>query len=152
MQPLFNKILQDFGGYNFKQGEVFVWSPNETTIQYEQGALNQIQGIWSLLHEIGHGELEHKAYEDDLHLLMMEVQAWKKAKKIAAKYGIEIAEDHVESCIDSYREWLHLRSRCVECGMHAMQSDKTTYRCHNCATKWRVPASRICQIRKRRVN
>jgi len=95
--------------------------------------------------------LTTKQYTDDLELLMMEVAAWKKAKEIATRYYLVIDEDHIEDCLDSYRNWLHTRSRCIECKTHSFQIDQTTYQCYNCLTRWKVPASRMCNPRKTRI-
>ena len=103
------------------------------------------------LHELGHASLGHQRYSDDLQLLIMEVQAWREAKDHAKRYGISIDEAHIDECLDSYRQWLHVRSRCIECSNNSMQIDRTTYQCHNCLTKWNVPSSRFCAIRRTRV-
>ncbi len=151
MPALSKQIFADFDHLTFARGETFVWSPNQQAIHYVPQALNQPRGIWSLLHEIGHAELAHTSYNDDFQLLIMEVEAWAKAKQIAANYEIDIDEEHIEQCLDSYRDWLHRRSRCLDCGVNSFQLDATTYSCHNCGCKWRVPASKICQVRRQRI-
>jgi hypothetical protein len=149
---LLSKIQADFSKkYNFKPGNTFVWSSSDETIYYSTDREVAENSVWSLLHEIGHAELGHMRYEDDFELLMMEVAAWKKAKELAAAYHLVIDEHHIEECLDSYRDWLHQRSRCVECRTHSLQTDETTYECYNCGTKWKVPASRMCVVRKRRI-
>ena len=146
------QIKDDFSDeFTFKRGKLFTWSSAEETIYYSTAKAAAENAVWSLLHEIGHAKLDHKQYHDDLELLMMEVQAWKKAKELAAAYFLVIDEEHIQECLDSYRDWLHVRSRCVECKMHSFQIDETTYECHNCYTKWKVPASRMCVVRKKRV-
>lgn len=151
MSKTLKLILSDFSKINFVEDETFVWSPADKLIKYDPGQINTEPGLWSLLHEIGHAELDHDNYQDDLELLMMEVAAWKKAKEIALNYEMKIDQEHIDICIDSYRDWLHTRSKCVECGTHSLQSDNVTYHCHNCGTSWNVPASRMCIPRKTRV-
>lgn len=149
---LLSRIIDDFSElYVFKLGNTFVWSSSDQTIYYTTDRDVAENAVWSLLHEIGHAELGHIRYSDDLELLMMEVEAWKKAKDLAAKYHLVIDEHHIEECLDSYREWLHQRSRCVECKTHSLQLDETTYECYNCSTRWTVPGSRMCVVRKRRI-
>lgn len=149
---LIGQIRRDFAHkYNFKQADTFIWSSAEETVYYTTNREVSENPIWSLLHELGHAELGHKHYDDDLELLMMEVAAWKEAKILADQYHLVIDEHHIDECLDSYRNWLHQRSRCVECKMHCLQTDQTTYECYNCGTRWKVPASRMCMVRKRRV-
>lgn len=149
---LLNKIIEDFSDrFNFKEGQIFSWSSADSTIIYSTSKSAAENGVWSLLHEIGHAELNHKQYNDDLELLIMEVEAWKQAKEIAKKYYLVIDDEHIQECLDSYRDWLHLRSSCVECRANSFQIDATTYECYNCSTKWKVPSSRMCVVRKRRL-
>ena len=149
---LFSQICRDYSDrYTFKEGSTFVWSSADKTIHYSTSRDVAENAVWSLLHELGHAELRHTRYEDDFELLILEVQAWKKAKQLAEDYHLVIDEHHIEECLDSYREWLHQRSRCVECKNHSLQVDETTYQCHNCSTVWKVPASRHCVVRKKRI-
>ncbi len=150
---LINKIRADYTDrYTFKKSSVFFWSSADNTIHYSGAKSLGRLGPWTLLHELGHAELQHTSYRDDLELLMMEVAAWQEAKRLAQSYGVSIDEEHIDACLESYRQWLHTRSQCPNCRMHAFQSEFTTYECHNCLTKWQVPASRMCAVRKRRVS
>ncbi len=149
---LFDQILADFSDqFSFRKGTLFSWSSGEGVIYYTTSKNASDNAVWSLLHEIGHAQLSHKQYNDDLELLMMEVAAWKQAKILADTYHLVIDEHHIEECLDSYRDWLHQRSRCVECQLHSLQLDEVTYECYNCGTRWKVPASRMCVVRKRRL-
>lgn len=144
-------IIKDFADINFEAGDRFMWAPKNNLVVFEPARISSPDGIWTLLHELGHARLGHQQYDNDLHLLIMEVEAWREAKQIAKKYGIEISEDHIDACLESYRDWLHRRSKCIDCQTHALQQDQTTYSCHNCRSVWNVPASKHCQIRRRRV-
>lgn len=149
---LVHRIRDEYADrYKFKKGRVFSWSSSNSTIYYSTAKSVAENAVWSLLHEIGHAELKHKIYRDDLELLIMEVAAWKKAKQLAEDYHLVIEDDHIEDCLSSYRDWLHARSKCVDCKMHAFQTDSTTYECHNCLARWKVPASRMCVVRKKRI-
>jgi hypothetical protein len=137
-------IKQDFPKINFEEGKGFYWSPNTKTVIYDtQQRKNNPE--WTLLHEISHAILNHKSYNNDLDLLSMEVLAWEKAKEISIRYDININEDHIQNCLDTYRNWLHLRSTCPSCGIRALQISNDTYRCHNCHTKWKVTSARFCR-------
>ena len=150
---LLYQIIDDYRDrFSFAQGDTFAWSSADTTILYSTEKAAAENGVWSLLHEIGHAELEHSHYNDDLELLIMEVEAWKKAKELADHYHLVIDDEHIQECLDSYRDWLHQRSRCIECKMHSFQNDHTTYECFNCGTRWKVPASRMCVVRKTRIS
>jgi len=151
MLNLLKSIIDDNKNINFETGDHFLWNPSSSTVVYVEDEVYELGGIWSLLHELGHAKLNHKSYRDDLELLMMEVAAWGKAQKIAKDYNVSIDEHHVEKCVDSYRVWLHTRSRCIDCKTNSLQLNKTTYQCHNCGTKWSVPESAICKVRKTRV-
>ena len=151
MPSLLESVKKDFAHIDFTSGDHFVWQPRSNRISYVEDAVLESDGSWSLMHELGHATLEHHSYRDDLQLLMMEVQAWDKAKELAIKYDIEIAEEHIEKCLESYRGWLHKRSRCIDCKTNSLQLDVVTYQCHNCGTKWMVPESKLCKVRKKRL-
>ena len=149
---LLEQIKDDFSDqFTFKRGSVFSWSSSDETIYYSTAKSVADNAVFSLLHELGHALLGHKQYNDDLELLMMEVAAWKQAKILADQYHLVIDEHHIQDCLDSYRDWLHQRSRCVECATHSLQIDEVTYECYNCGTSWQVPASRMCVVRKKRL-
>lgn len=136
------KIVPDI---NFTPGERFSWSPSQRRITY---APDQIEdgGRWALLHETGHAMLGHLSYKTDFELLRMEVAAWEKARELALKLELTISEEHIQACLDSYRDWLSRRSTCPGCGTRTLQKDLTnTYSCFNCHTCWQVSPSRFCR-------
>lgn len=65
----------------------------------------------------------------------MERAAWDKAKELAAKYDIEINQDLIEDELDSYRNWLHIKSRCKKCGLTRYQTKDGIYHCPHCEQK-----------------
>lgn len=149
---IFTAIKRDFeSAYAFEVGDQFSWSYRHKTILYPSVQSPTIEFIWSLLHELGHAAQGHRTYRDDLELLMMEVAAWKEAKRIAVTYELDIDDEYIESSIDTYRSWLHKRSTCIECTQNSFPLSQTKYRCFNCNTEWQVPASRLCAIRRRKV-
>ena len=84
-----------------------------------------------LLHEVGHAVLEHKSFRTDVERLKMESLAWEEARKLALRYGIEFDEEFAEGELDSYRDWLHKKSRCPSCGLTRFQ-DADGYHCPMC--------------------
>lgn len=102
--------------------------------------------VWSLLHETGHALLDHTSYKADFELLRLEVEAWERAKLLAADLDVAIDEDHIQDCLDTYRDWLFKRSICPQCNTKCLQQgDFVHYRCFNCHTVWRVSSSRFCR-------
>jgi NADH pyrophosphatase NudC (nudix superfamily) len=128
----------------FCKGEKFYWSPETNEIYYDPKA-PQPHGLWSLLHETGHALLQHAAYKTDYELLRLEMAAWEEAKHLAEIFQLtDIDEEHVQDCIDTYRDWLHHRSICPSCGTKSFQqSDLSRYRCFNCHAAWKVTPSRF---------
>lgn len=138
IEPLLNNVT-------LLAGDTFLWSPKDRTVVYAETKLTDKTGKWSLLHEIAHASLEHQIYESDFELLQLEVAAWKEAKRLAVSIKLDIDDNYIEDCLDTYRDWLHQRSTCPTCGSIGLQHDPSEYRCHNCLGIWRVSASRFCR-------
>lgn len=130
---------------SFKEAGSFYWSPATQTVHYASAEPESDCSTWALLHEAAHAKLTHRNYASDLELLMLEVEAWDEAKRIARHIGIEIDCDHIEDCLDTYREWLHQRSTCPTCGVVSLQEHANLYRCFNCLNDWQVSTSRFCR-------
>jgi hypothetical protein len=145
MKDLLSKLIADFPKISFKLGENFSWSPKDQTVFYTSPISDSKTANWSLLHELGHATLDHNTYSTDIELVKLECDAWEKAKIIGKKYDYEIDEDHIQDCIDTYRDWLHQRSACPNCASHSIQQDSKTYRCFNCGQIWGVTSSRFCR-------
>jgi hypothetical protein len=144
MENLLTKLEHDFKDIKFSHGKTFHWSPYSKTVVY-QNISDKKNTDWTLLHEVGHAKLNHINYNSDVELLYMEVAAWQKASEIAKKYGITINNDHIQNCLDSYRNWLHQRSACPVCSNHSLQKDNTHYYCFNCHAVWLVSIARFCR-------
>ena len=129
----------------FVSGKTFYWSPATKTIHIVDGLLDTAIGQWSLLHEVAHAQLNHNSYVDDSALLKLEVEAWEMAKKTALTFKIQIDEEHIQDCLNTYRDWLYARSTCPTCALNSLQVDQTTYLCLNCSTRWSVSQSRFCR-------
>lgn len=131
------KLASDYPDFKFTAGEREHWSPRTATITYnpDHPARDLRYGV---LHELAHAQLNHTAYGSDFELLKMESEAWRHAARIGRRYKVRISEDHIQNCLDTYRDWLHRRSKCPTCGAHALQKDPRHYQCFNCRTVWRV--------------
>jgi len=147
---LLNKLKSSFPDIVFEPGKTFVWSPKSGHVIYKDD-LSQDDEVasWSLLHEVGHALLGHNNYESDFQLLTLEVAAWDKAKELAKQFGYKIDSEHIEDCLDTYREWLYQRSTCPHCTSASLQQDNHTYSCFNCGTVWHVSSSRMCRPYRR---
>jgi len=134
------KIIDDFNQFTFVAAEDFYWSAENSTVHYDPEALELKAGIYRLLHEIGHALAHHKTFGSGVELLRLETEAWSYAQGIAKKYKIIIPQNHIDTCLHGYRDWLHSRSTCPTCGNTSAEVDENTYRCFNCSEQWTVPA------------
>jgi hypothetical protein len=141
-----NKISNDFIGsvsrdypeFTFQVGKQEHWSPKTKTIFF-----NPNKPCYGVLHELAHALLDHSNYHTDFELLRMESDAWELAMEIGGKYAIIIDYDHIQNCLDTYRDWLHRRSTCPSCGTHVLQGKSGNYLCYNCQTSWHVSSGRF---------
>lgn len=143
----FDKLLlalkEELADISWQESERFSWDPRHKTIFF---SLDTEHPKWSLLHEAGHAKCDHERYSSDIELLKMEVEAWQAAKVLATELGEAIDQDHVEDCLDSYRDWLHRRSKCPHCEQNGIESPKGTYCCINCTHSWTVSEQRFCRV------
>jgi len=151
-KPLsFTTLLQvlrtNYPDIDFVSGKAFCWSPATRQIVYrDQQKHNDTAASYSLLHELGHAQLAHQRYQLDFELLQLEVAAWEQARLLALDHDIVIDEDHIQNCLDTYRDWLYRRSICPTCTTKALQQDNARfYRCFNCHATWKVAPSRFCR-------
>lgn len=145
MQTLLKQLKRDFPQFRFAKGDTFSWSSRKKEIHYPAIPPDPAHAPWSLLHELGHALLGHTTYQTDFELLKLEAAAWARAADLGTKYGHEIDPDHIQDCLDTYRDWLHQRSACPSCGITSLQRDQHTYCCYNCNTQWRVSRTRLCR-------
>jgi len=143
MKKLVARLEKDYEWITFVSGSIASWSPQNKQITYE--ASKDMQAAWSLLHELGHALAGHSQYESDVGLLQKETEAWEKAVGISPRYEIEINSEHIQACLDTYRDWLHKRSTCPDCLGHGVQQSKSLYCCVNCQSTWKVSSARFCR-------
>ncbi len=136
------KLREDYPQFKFRKGAREHWSPKTQTISFTtEQPLRRLQ--CGMLHELAHALLGHTTYNSDLELLKMESQAWQLAAQLANKYDLKISDDHIQNCLDTYRDWLHRRSTCPSCGTHVLQQNSNSYKCFNCQTSWQVSSGRF---------
>jgi hypothetical protein len=148
MEKILNKLSVVLPGIKFTPSDSFYWSPKNSEVYYIP--VDNKENIWSLLHEVSHAKLGHNSFSTDFELLKLEVEAWEESKIIAKKLGQNIDEDHIQDCLDTYRDWLHQRSTCPSCSNVCLQNSPNEYKCHNCYTVWNVSNSRFCRPYRQR--
>jgi len=151
MQELLIQLKADYPDIKFEEGDTFYWSPKKQTVVYAPSSTQPDIARWSLLHELSHGILGHLNYSSDFDLMQLEVAAWQYAKKLAKYYDVQIDPEHIQDCLDTYRDWLHGRATCPTCGTVSVQKDPKTYQCINCQDTWNVSTSRFCRPYRRSI-
>ena len=136
------RLQNDYPIFRFIPSDKARWSPAEQKIYYTNDSIQT-------LHELGHAVLGHSEYRQDIELLQIERAAWNKAKELALTYGINIDDDTIERALDTYRDWLHQRSKCPNCGQTGLQNiDTLDYRCPNCQHTWRATGGKSTRLKR----
>ncbi len=143
---LVGRLAHDFPHLAFTADEVFFWSPRLQSVFY--GPIKTEDDHRTLLHETAHGLLGHENYEHDVELIRIEREAWNKARELAPIYGINISDAHIETALDTYRDWLHSRSLCPTCRQTGVQESESAYTCLLCHIEWRVNDARNCGLKR----
>jgi hypothetical protein len=143
-QSFISLLAQDYSDFKFQPGKQDHWSPRIKTITYNpEEPIEKL--FYGVLHELAHALLDHSTYSSDFELVKLETEAWKLAAEIGKKYKVDISDDHIQNCLDTYRDWLHRRSACPTCGTHVLQKDLQNYLCYNCQTSWQVSSGRFAR-------
>ena len=127
-EKFIQQLRSDFPEFKFIKGNKFAFRPPKTVV------LGPSEPFWELLalHEVSHAILKHKTFRMDVERLRMENEAWEKARELALKYSIEISEDSIQDELDTYRDWLHIKSKCKKCGLTCYQTPDGVYHCPRC--------------------
>jgi ribosomal protein L37AE/L43A len=139
MDNLIRKLRLDYPSLSFISGLSACWSPHNNQVRYTN---DKQYGAAGLLHELAHALLGHTQYLNDIDLLHKEVAAWEKARTLATRYDVTLDDNHIQDCLDTYRDWLHKRSTCPVCNANGVQQIHTGhYSCLNCMHRWIVSDS-----------
>lgn len=149
LHRLLAQLRTTYPSYLFVEGERFAWSPEHSTITYPKVTALTDDFCYSLLHELGHARKMHTFFTNDLHLLCLEREAWDEAEQLSGILDVSIPGEHVEKCMDTYRDWLYSRSLCPHCKQCGIQTAKTAYSCPFCMNTWKVSESRLCRVVRR---
>lgn len=120
------KIKSDFPSLRFVEGSRFLFRPPRTIVYVSDGEK------LLFLHEIGHALIGKNDFKTEVGRLKIEVLAWEKARELANSYGVLIDENLIEGELDTYRDWLHQKSRCPLCGLTRFQTSDGAWYCPRC--------------------
>lgn len=147
---LLNSLERDFPQFIFQLDNQFLWSARQQTISIDANADHCDEFT---LHELSHAVLGHKGYMSDIELIKLERDAWDYAKQnLAPKYSHTIDEELIQDNLDTYRDWLHARSKCPDCNTVGLQTKTRHYRCLSCGHTWRVNDAKLCALRRYSLN
>ena len=126
---LVDRLKEDYPGLVFREGKKFAFRPPKTIV------LGPLEPFWELLtlHEVSHAILKHKTFRIDVERLKMEARAWEKARELADYYDVDWDEQFIQEQLDTYRDWLHQKSRCPVCGLTRFQTPDSRYHCPRCS-------------------
>lgn len=141
-----DKLRLAYPQFIFQNASVSRWSPQEKTVFY-QGSRSAHDKI-DILHELGHAVRQHHSYDQDIELLRYEREAWETAQKLASRFAVVIPDDYIEHHLDTYRDWMHARSRCPSCHQAGLQGVNQQYQCILCQTVWSANDARQCGLKR----
>ena len=125
---LLDELKRDFPELVFRDGKKFMFKPPKTVFFTTDEANFEML----ILHEVAHAMLKHFDFKTNLERVRMENEAWEKAKELASRYSVVMDEDLIQNELDTYRDWLHKKSRCPKCGLTRFQTSDKEYHCPRC--------------------
>ena len=122
-------LKRRYKNLTFKTGPRFSFRPPKTFILGPEDTPN-----FELLslHELGHALSNKYDYQTDIERLKIERLAWENAKNLCSEFGVSYDEEFVETELDSYRDWLHTKSKCPKCHLTRYQTPDGHYHCPHC--------------------
>lgn len=145
---LLKQLRRNLPNLTFCTSDTFRWSSSDQTVYY---APEEANAAITLLHETGHGLLDHLSYTYDIDLLKLERDAWQEARILGDTYGVSIDNETVENALDTYRDWLHTRSTCPNCAQNGVQTGENRYTCIVCDQTWHVNDARTCGLKRTKI-
>ena len=127
-KELLSLLKESYKDLTFKEGPRFLFRPKKTIIYN----LSDENFPLLILHELGHALLERYDFKTDIERLKIETLAWEKAKELSKEFDVKIDEDFIESKLDTYRDWLHQKTRCKKCSLTRFQTPNGAYHCPKC--------------------
>ncbi|MBR3177355.1 hypothetical protein IKF27_00930 [Candidatus Saccharibacteria bacterium] len=154
LSKFITQLSSDYPDFHFVYGKRFSFRPPKTiVIGPDEGVNTPLLA----LHELGHALSKKYQYSLSVERLQIERMAWDIAKKVLEDYkklqsgdlkklspfaprgpllsDLELPlwdEDFVEDNLDSYRDWLHHKSKCPTCGLTMYQDADQKWCCPYC--------------------
>ena len=122
-------VRGDYPAVRFVKGARFSFRPPRTVVFCDDSG---DAAPLLLLHELGHFLTGRYSFKTEVERLKIEVMAWEKARELAPLYGVFVDEELMESELDSYRDFLHQKSRCPDCGLTRFQTPDRVWHCPRC--------------------
>ena len=123
------KLKSDYPEIRFLERARFTFRPPRTVVYpAEDGEFDSLL----ILHEMGHALSRHRFFKTEIERLKMEVEAWEKARELCDIYEVQVDEDLIQGELDTYRDFLHQKSRCPECGLTRFQTPDGAFHCPRC--------------------
>lgn len=144
---MLEQLKNSYPEINFLPGTTYSWNHATKTITYSKKGLGH-KHYHSIVHELSHAILGHAHFKNDIDLLKMERDAWSLTKKLLRDFALKIDSEHIEDCLDTYRDWIYKRAKCPNCAHVGFQSSKNAYSCVSCVLSWRLPESRLCMVKR----
>ncbi len=146
------ELMKFYPQYRFATASDFYFDAADETIFYNSKKIDSDDGKIALLHEIAHAELAHFDFATDFELFAMETRAWDYTRTLARQFKLPLAEDFVIDCLSTYANWLEKRSACPACDNFSLQTDRATYRCFRCQTRWQVHTDSLERVHRVRLS
>lgn len=134
-----SELISEFPQFKFTLSNRFKWKYPKSIYIDVKTPIPPLYFSLQTLHELGHALSNHKDYQTDIKRLKMESEAWERARGLILShpnwktdYGIFYDEEFAESALDSYRDWLHNRSKCKTCGLTCFQRKNGDWVCPGC--------------------
>lgn len=128
IEELIERVQRDYPELRVTRGRKFAFRPPRTVVIGPEEEYDSLL----FLHEVGHALIEKRDYRVDVERVKIEAEAWEKGRELASEYGVEWDEDFIQGELDSYRDWLHRRSKCPDCGLTRFQTPDRVYHCPRC--------------------
>lgn len=147
LSSTWQSIREQYPQFSYKRAKTAYWSPDEQTVYFLP--IRSDEDFAYNVHELGHALSGHGRFNQDIELVRIERLAWNQAQSVAAAHGIALADSIIETALDTYREWIHSRSRCPHChGAGIQQKESLDYLCPLCTTRWHANDARLCELRR----
>lgn len=127
-EKFIRQLRKDYPEFKIVFGKKYTFRPPRTIVLGPPEPFSELLA----LHELSHAILKHKTFRMDVERLKMESGAWAKARELAVRYNVEVNEDFIQDELDTYRDWLHTKSKCKKCGLTRYQTPDGAYHCPRC--------------------